>query len=234
MLGMHRSGTSLLANIVGVLGVYLGEDNELMPPSGNNVFGYYELDALKVLNDRILNSFNGSWKRPVKVHPDKVAEEFTNNAKNILKSLKKKSSVIGFKDPRLAMTIDFWSQLSQGNEYIYIFRHPISTAKSIAKAENINIGTAFKLWREYNEAILRFLEGKNFLLIRYEDILSQPETEVARIIEYLSLNPKESEVQLALNSVVPAVDHFGSKENMEGTQVGDKEIKLYEKLLGLV
>lgn len=234
MLGMHRSGTSLLANIVGALGVHLGEDDELMPPSGNNVFGYYELDALKVLNDHILNSFNGSWKRPVKVHPDKVAEEFTNNAKNILKSLKRKSSVIGFKDPRLAMTIDFWSQLSQGNEYIYIFRHPISTAKSIAKAESINIGTAFKLWREYNEAILRFLEGKKFLLIRYEDILSQPETEVARIIEYLSLNPKESEIQRAINSVVPAVDHFGSKENMEGTQVGDREIKLYEKLLGLV
>ncbi len=231
---MHRSGTSLLANIVAELGVYLGKDHEFLPPSSSNVFGFYELDRFKELNDKIINEFNGNWLNTVKVDKDKVPSEFIKEAKSIINGLSMKSPVIGFKDPRLAMTIDFWNNLSEGNGYIYIFRNPISTAKSLSKVHNMNMDHAFKLWREYNEAILRFLKGKRYLLIRYEDILSQPEIEVNRIINHLELTPSDEGVQLALSSVMPAVDHFGAMENMIDTKVGDKEIELYETLLSLL
>lgn len=230
---MHRSGTSLLADIVGKLGVYLGAEDELMPPSGNNVFGYYELDALRALNDQILNSFNGSWKKPVKVLTEKISPEYEKRAEEILDSLREKSEIIGFKDPRLALTIDFWSKLSTGNEYLYIYRHPISTAKSISKAENLHISKAFKLWREYNEAILEFLKDKKFLIVKYEDILKQPQLEVARIIEHLNLNPTGKQVQLSFDSVMPVVNHFGQEENMKDIRSGGKEEILFGRLLDL-
>ena len=42
ILGMHRSGTSTVARAVNLLGVSLGEDAKMMPPSPDNPEGYWE------------------------------------------------------------------------------------------------------------------------------------------------------------------------------------------------
>src|SRR5215218_4112214 len=54
VLGMHRSGTSLVAGILRQLGVDLGPDDELLPPDPNNRSGYFELAELVHINDEIL------------------------------------------------------------------------------------------------------------------------------------------------------------------------------------
>ena len=42
ILGMHRSGTSVTARVVNLLGAYIGEGEEMMEPDPNNPAGYYE------------------------------------------------------------------------------------------------------------------------------------------------------------------------------------------------
>ena len=62
ILGMHRSGTSMLAGILEKLGISMGKST--IEKSINNPFGYFEDYEFLDLNQRILKDASGSWKNP--------------------------------------------------------------------------------------------------------------------------------------------------------------------------
>ena len=64
ILGMHRSGTSLVSRVLNVLGVYLGPEEHLMRPSTDNPTGHWESRPIKEINDEILSILGGSWSEP--------------------------------------------------------------------------------------------------------------------------------------------------------------------------
>lgn len=229
---MHRSGTSMITDVVRKLGAYLGESNDLMSGNSRNLFGYFELEILANLNDRILKSFNGTWKKPVEVSRSKVNVEYVNEAREIIRKLRKRSEIIGLKDPRLSLTIDLWSSLpeSVGNKFIFIYRHPFSTADSISKAQKISYEQGLSLWKEYNEAILKFLKGKKYLILNYEDVVKDPEAEVSRIIQYLDISPSDYQIQSALDTIVPVIDHSGTMNKFTEDTLSDSNRELYSQL----
>src|SRR5690242_7355330 len=62
ILGMHRSGTSMITRLLNLCGLYLGREEVLNPPHlQDNPDGYWEHALFVSLNDEILASFGGSW-----------------------------------------------------------------------------------------------------------------------------------------------------------------------------
>ncbi|HLA78133.1 MAG TPA: sulfotransferase family protein, partial [Vicinamibacteria bacterium] len=62
VLGMHRSGTSALTGLLGLLGVELGSN--LHPANEFNQAGYFEhLDLLDV-HERLFRALGSSWDDP--------------------------------------------------------------------------------------------------------------------------------------------------------------------------
>src|SRR5215510_8648831 len=59
VLGMHRSGTSLLANLLTALGVDLG--GNLLPADANNQAGYWEQQEIYHTQDALLEQLSGNW-----------------------------------------------------------------------------------------------------------------------------------------------------------------------------
>ncbi|MEO5903550.1 MAG: hypothetical protein ABIQ55_06010, partial [Gemmatimonadaceae bacterium] len=49
--GMHRSGTSMTARLISLLGAYLGPDDALIPPAEDKPKGYWEYEPFVQLND---------------------------------------------------------------------------------------------------------------------------------------------------------------------------------------
>src|SRR6185295_8707806 len=60
--GMHRSGTSLLADVVRRWGAVAGDD--LIPSSRWNPHGYWEHAPLVRFNDELLGNLDSSWELP--------------------------------------------------------------------------------------------------------------------------------------------------------------------------
>ena len=60
-LGMHRSGTSLVARLLSLLGVHLGPDERVLTAGEDNPKGYWEHRSFVDLNDEILARFGGRW-----------------------------------------------------------------------------------------------------------------------------------------------------------------------------
>src|SRR5580700_1160835 len=67
VLGMHRSGTSLLTNLLTALGVDLGSD--LVPADDNNPAGYWEQLDINRTQDRLLSRLNQHWAGPAWMNP---------------------------------------------------------------------------------------------------------------------------------------------------------------------
>lgn len=59
ILGMHRSGTSIIAGVLHTLGVYMG--NKFIGAHWSNLLGHFENIEFVRLNDKILKNAGGSW-----------------------------------------------------------------------------------------------------------------------------------------------------------------------------
>ena len=62
VLGMHRSGTSMLSKILSNIGFDMGKSHEVRDIS--NVDGHYEDVEILEINEEILTLLNSTWAEP--------------------------------------------------------------------------------------------------------------------------------------------------------------------------
>ena len=60
VLGVHRSGTSLMAGLLNIFGGYLG--GNLLSSKDDNVRGFFEHAGLLEVNEVVLEELNSSWR----------------------------------------------------------------------------------------------------------------------------------------------------------------------------
>ncbi len=64
VLGMHHSGTSVIARALPVLDVFLGDSDSLMPAQLDHPTGLWEDQSITETNDQILLAQGFSWRTP--------------------------------------------------------------------------------------------------------------------------------------------------------------------------
>jgi len=62
VLGMHRSGTSMVSGVLNILGVDIGKD--LLGNHWSNPLGHFENNDFRNLNTQILKEAGGDWLNP--------------------------------------------------------------------------------------------------------------------------------------------------------------------------
>lgn len=142
VIGMHRSGTSLLVKVLEKLGVFMGEDQE---HNRESLFFIW-------INKWILRQAQTSWDNPenYEYFSEEAKEAMIPIIKNRLTSLHKKeyfgklknqssfseiSFPWGWKDPRNTITIDIWEKIFGQLKIIHIYRNPIDVINSLYKRE---------------------------------------------------------------------------------------------------
>jgi hypothetical protein len=204
---MHRSGSSLVARVLKECGVYLGPEEDLLPAAPENRDGFWEHAGLTELNDEILAALGGSWDEPPPL-PDGWEEQlgaFEERAGKLVAPLREHEPW-GWKDPRNSLTLPFWRRVL-GDELIVVecLRDPAAIAASLVKRNGMTRERAEDLCRTYAGA----LESETRVEVRYESLLADPETEVTRLAEVLSLGPTQLQLARAVESVNPGLQHHG-------------------------
>ena len=166
ILGMHRSGTSLLAGSLETAGLYLGEVNHAAP---FNRKGNKENEAIRDFNDALLARGGASWQRPPKgqVSWERSDEE---RARALVAPWLRAARPWGFKDPRAIWTVEGWLRLLPGARLIGVFRHPSLVVRSLtARTGDLAIGRgeALRLWCAYNAELLRLQRKYRFPLVHF-------------------------------------------------------------------
>ena len=141
ILGMHRSGTSLLAGSCRLLGADLGD--RMMAAGQDNVMGFWEHDEIVRIHDEILERLSYSWD-DVRALPDKwwTYQVIQPQRQSLLAVLLRdfgQTELACVKDPRLCRLLPLWQELLKelGWEPCYMIatREPAEIIASL-KARN--------------------------------------------------------------------------------------------------
>lgn len=131
--GMHRSGTSMVANLLRLCGLRLGPESDMLPPAFDNPEGFWEHLVFRNLNDEILKALGGTYDAPPPLpdgwHERETLAPFREKAKALLRELTA-GEPAGWKDPRNSLTLPFWLSLLPQTKVIICVRHPLHVARS--------------------------------------------------------------------------------------------------------
>jgi len=210
VLGMHRSGTSIVAQLINALGVYAGQPDELTPPDMFNPTGYWELDEVVGIDADILAALSASWNDVVHADVSRLSEKqrakFVARARRVVQSLQEHGSFL-LKDPRMSLLFPLWQEALQEPICIIAWRDPFAVARSLATRDRRPLVPTLALWEHYNRTLLRDTASSPRLLVSYEEVLADPVRVTRRLYEQLTAHgvrglniPSEERIRQLVNA----------------------------------
>ncbi len=189
VLGMHRSGTSLVTRALSVLGAYLGPEGHMMKPREDNPLGFCEHQSLTDLNEEILCELGGGWHTPPSFPPgwefDPRLDRQRARARQILREDFGAATLWAWKDPRTCLTLPFWQSLAPGLRYVVCVRSPLDVARSLAKRDGFSIERGGSLWLEHMSRAIAYTSGYQRLFVSYDDLVERQPTEMDRLASFI-------------------------------------------------
>jgi hypothetical protein len=193
VLGMPRSGTSLITRSIHSLGLNLSP--KLWPANKINPTGFFEDIDFVEFNTKLLNDPNIYIESGL-IRKDKFNSFYKKHAPIAKKLILKKvlqEKVCLIKDPRFTTLILFYKkifdELKIDISYIVCIRHPFAVAKSNQLAGGVDTHLSYYLWLSKYINILTTLEKDKKLIIDYESFLKHPKKYLARLAIFLNVYP---------------------------------------------
>ena len=174
VLGMHRSGTSLLSNVLHMLGVDMADTSDHVSPK--NPGGFWERPELTAIHDEILEAIDRPIALPSHVLPfppawwrsKKVQAVKPKLIDYLQRELGKSINPWGFKDPRTCRLLPLWweifRELNLEPVYVVATRSPAESSVSMSQkssARTLSIANGELMWLSYNYDIARHVMLKD-------------------------------------------------------------------------
>jgi hypothetical protein len=178
VLGMHRSGTSVLTRVLSLMGADL--PSRLLAANQENETGYWESEELSQLQEELLQSAHLAWDHsaafPQAWYETRLAGNFRHRAMEILRRDFGGSRMFVLKDPRMSLLVPFWTALLQefGADPVFIIsvRDPLEVAGSLGKRNQFSAQKSMLLWLRYMLDAQRATEGLRRCHVAYHDLLT--------------------------------------------------------------
>jgi O-antigen biosynthesis protein len=192
ILGMHRSGTSLTARLLNLLGVYLGPKEHMIQPGPDNPQGFWEHQFITELNNEILARLDSRSWDPAPTFPSgwESSSKFADlrsKARSIIAQDFNTSLLWGWKDPRNCLTLPFWKKLLPSMKFVICLRNPIDVARSLEERDRLPFEKSIELWFRYTTAAIEQTAGEPRLFVFYEDYFDNWRRELRRLANFVGV-----------------------------------------------
>ncbi len=208
ILGMHRSGTSLCAQILSLLGVDMASD---IGRGRGNEAGHWERWEIVEFHDRILRILdreyysgthdlalpNGWWALPEIRAIQRELEDF-------IRAQIRPGYTFGFKDPRTARLLPLWTPifraLNLDPRFVFCVRSPTQVARSLEDRDGLPLQVGEYRWAVYNTECWRNLRSEACTIV-YDSWFEDRDQVLGRLVNFLS-----DVIDVDLRTIAPAVD----------------------------
>jgi GT2 family glycosyltransferase len=249
VVGMHRSGTSLLTAMLQATGVEL--PGTLIPGDRHNPEGYFEWDELVQLQERLLIDLDRWWPSAQGClslppgwldHPASLAAH-----KDMIRILERVTTRIkapcwAFKDPRTSRLLPLWlrmaSELSIPLRLLLAVRDPAEVTRSLVQRDGpstgMNTQRAQILWWQFTlEPLQAAAESLPVTTIHYGHWFSQPELQLQRLLAAMpELRPTPEQRRTALGLIRPEHRRSVGHKPDERLKLNRSVRRLHQALLG--
>jgi hypothetical protein len=225
VLGMHRSGTSLIARAVNLLGVDLGPEEGLLSPAQDNPAGYWESEDLVDINDALLDAFGGTWDAvpdlPGTWLDSAKLLPVRKRAREVLRARFGESELWGWKDPRNCVTLPFWQDIVPAMRYVICVRNPVDVSDSLrARGDSRGAPEHVEDWLRHNALALHHTASLPRIVVHYESFLEDPKSQLKRLARFLNPGedlPEASRINAAADSIDPELVHGWTSPSLVAT-----------------
>lgn len=231
VVGMGRSGTSLLSRSLKVFGGHHATKDinldhlskqELIDQRGNIKGNWEDLEILD-LNNHILASVGKNWYSilPVTNAQYKIflKSPFFNEAVDLIKKKFQNSNFSTLKEPRITKLLPFWRQVFRKCNlrvsYLFAYRYPLDVANSLKRRDQQDILTSLYLWYADNLFSLKeLIHEKRMLFIDYDSFLKETSNYLNILEEFLQIPQNVQERDIFLHTFLDQdLNHSKREEN---------------------
>ena len=187
ILGMHRSGTSLLSRLVNLGGFDLPAD--LLGANDSNPTGHWEPQALIDLNDAFLRDIGSHWDDWAALALDRVEPERLARYRSDLRGWLRREFAarprLALKEPRscrLAPEV-LGALAAEGvtTRVVLPFRNPLEVARSLERRDGIALRAGVLIWLRHVLDAERFTRHLPRSFTDYDGLMASWPTEMRRI-----------------------------------------------------
>ena len=168
VLGMHRSGTSMLSGLL-VTGMGYKVGGPLIGPAFDNAKGFFERVDIVLQNDEFMAKQGVGWSYNVIAYDYKRAladmksgrVAFKQGAPGLAFLNDEANSPWLQKDPRMCITLKTWLELLNSEPAaVFTYRHPFEVALSLKnREEDFPLERGLRLWIVYNMRAIQNAKG---------------------------------------------------------------------------
>jgi len=163
--GMHRSGTSFVAELFKSAGLHIGE--RLFPGDVGNPRGYFEDEDILTLQRAMLTKAcppgvtgwpDWGWTEAEELDERGWADD--EPAMRALAQQRQHHPVWGWKDPRTSLLLEQWLHVLPEARFLFVVREPWKVAASVQRLPSPLFrdrpDVAVRIWMYYNQHLLAF------------------------------------------------------------------------------
>jgi len=233
VLGMHRSGTSMLTRVLSLAGCHL--PRTLMAAGVGNELGHWESEAIVKFDDEVLSEAGSDWRDWQAVNPGWYAspayEQALNRGVDVMRSEYEGSSFFVVKDPRMCKLMPLWrdvfSQAQVEPLYVISVRRAGDVAASL-EARGIDepaYGTSAwqifggLLWLRHILEAEKHTRGHARIFVGFSQIMNDSQAVLSRLSSHFELAwPRRSSLvdEEIAQFIQPEVNRVGQRARKAG------------------
>ncbi len=243
VVGMHRSGTSLLGSILQALGIAM--PGPLIPGDDHNPAGYFERSDITALQEELLIDLKRWW--PSEEGTLQLPQEWLSTARaqraaTCLKHLLKKdqqhqSGPWAIKDPRSSLLLPLWRQvadeLDQPLQLLLAFRDPAEVVTSLVTRDAASTGMtparAQALWIRHQQQLLVDAGDLPLHVVSYSRWFEAPDLQIQALQQFCHPNSSDpTALKNALHCIRP--DYRRSQTGSDASHLSRQTKRWHRKL----
>ena len=169
--GFHRSGTSLVCQLLHRAGLFLGYD--LLRSAFSNRHGHFEDTEVLNLHQQILADNGRTWLVSEPFLPVITGSRW-RSMEHLIQRRDAEHNLWGFKDPRVCLFMMVWKYLLPNVRVLLVYRHFSDTTYSLGRRQSTELFSnptgpqsmyrrfweepdlALRMWLTHNDALLTF------------------------------------------------------------------------------
>ncbi|QNI57038.1 beta-glycosyltransferase/ family 2 [Synechococcus sp. BIOS-U3-1] len=243
VVGMHRSGTSLLGSLLPACGIAM--PGPLLDGDTHNPEGYFERADVTALQEELLIDLERWWPSPRGMQPLPQGWLDSNRGQRALGDLKTllhseaeaQTGPWAIKDPRSSLLLPLWKQACESLniplQLLLAIRDPAEVMVSLVRRDQSITGMdgwrAQRLWWHHNAQVLRDGADLPMQVLSYSHWFD-PDKALRQVRNLAPLSSKEQQQQ-ALKAIRP--EHRRSQQSQLPAPVAGTVKKLYRRLAKL-
>lgn len=194
--GMHRSGTSLVCQLLAAMGVPFGAAEDRFPSDRWNAAGYFEQKAVMDTNSRLVTGWPrnrsrwSAWCSKLVYLCMPAAARIglrAGHERAAITALGQQYHAHAVKDPRFCLTLRWWLQWAEVRHVVVCLRHPGAVVASLARRDRLPRVLAAKFCAYHLEALLAQLPDDRTLFVDVDRLVDGSADELERLRRGLGL-----------------------------------------------